>query len=149
MLYHPTMHRLMANARTVFPLALLGCFALQQTLRAQAADEDTALETIIVTASRTPDTALTLPVAWSALNNSTIERIAPQHSNQVFNRVAGAWVSRGNGQESLISLRSPVLTGAGSCGAFMTAQDGISLRSPGFCNVNQLFDANLLQAGKM
>ena len=72
-----------------------------------------------------------------------------KRQNQVFNRVAGAWVSRGNGQESLISLRSPVLTGAGSCGAFMTAQDGISLRSPGFCNVNQLFDANLLQAGKL
>ena len=75
--------------------------------------------------------------------------IAAQHSNQVFNRIAGAWISRGNGQESLISHRSPVLTGAGSCGAFMTAQDGISLRSPGFCNVNQLFDANLLQAGKL
>ena len=149
MLYHLTMRRLMANARTVLYVTLLGCFALQQTAQAQAADEGTTLETVIVTASRTPDTALTLPVAWSALNNSTIDRIAPQHSNQVFNRVAGAWVSRGNGQESLISLRSPVLTGAGSCGAFMTAQDGISLRSPGFCNVNQLFDANLLQAGKL
>ncbi|GIR69521.1 MAG: hypothetical protein CM15mP74_07720 [Halieaceae bacterium] len=90
-----------------------------------------------------------LPTAWSALDQTTIERIAPQHSNQVFNRIAGSWVSRGNGQESLISLRSPVLTGAGSCGSFITAQDGISMRSPGFCNVNQLFDANLLQAGKV
>ena len=149
MFFHSTMPRLITKARTVFPVALLGCFALQQTAQAQAPDESTALETVIVTASRTPDTAFTLPVAWSALDDSTIERIAAQHSNQVFNRVAGAWVSRGNGQESLISLRSPVLTGAGSCGAFMTAQDGISLRSPGFCNVNQLFDANLLQAGKL
>ena len=149
MFFHSTMTRLMANARTVFPVALLGCFALHQGAFAQTPDESTALETVIVTASRTPDTAFTLPVAWSALDDSTIERIAAQHSNQVFNRVAGAWVSRGNGQESLISLRSPVLTGAGSCGAFMTAQDGISLRSPGFCNVNQLFDANLLQAGKL
>ena len=138
-----------ANAKKAFHIALLGCFALQQGAYAQTAEESTALETVIVTASRTPDTAFTLPVAWSALDDSTIERIAAQHSNQVFNRVAGAWVSRGNGPESLISLRSPVLTGAGSCGAFMTAQDGISLRSPGFCNVNQLFDANLLQAGKL
>lgn len=111
MFFHSTMSRLMANARTVLPIALLGCFALQQTAQAQAPDENAALETVIVTASRTPDTALTLPVAWSALDGSTIERIAAQHSNQVFNRVAGAWVSRGNGQESLISLRSPVLTG--------------------------------------
>ena len=96
-----------------------------------------------------PRLAKVLPTAWSALDQTTIERIAPQHSNQVFNRIAGSWVSRGNGQESLISLRSPVLTGAGSCGSFITAQDGISMRSPGFCNVNQLFDANLLQAGKV
>ena len=113
------------------------------------AGEDGEIETVIVTVSRRPDSAAALPTAWSAVDQSALQRIAPQHSNQVFNRVAGSWVSRGNGQESLISLRSPVLTGAGSCGAFMTAQDGISLRSPGFCNVNQLFDANLLQAGKV
>ena len=89
MFFHSTMSRLMANARTLLPVALLGCFALQQTTQAQAPDESTALETVIVTASRTPDTAFTLPVAWSALDDSTIERIAAQHSNQVFNRVAG------------------------------------------------------------
>ena len=111
--------------------------------------EDGNIETVIVTASRRAVPAAALPTAWSAVDRAALQRIAPQHSNQVFNRVAGSWVSRGNGQESLISLRSPVLTGAGSCGAFMTAQDGISLRSPGFCNVNQLFDANLLQAGKV
>ncbi|MEK9919636.1 MAG: TonB-dependent receptor [Luminiphilus sp.] len=114
---------------------------------AQDADPSPVLETVIVTASRSDQNGEMLPSAWVALSEDTIALVAPQHSNQLFNRVSGAWVSRGNGQESLISLRSPVLTGAGSCGAFMTAQDGISLRAPGFCNVNQLFDANLLQAG--
>jgi len=33
------------------------------------------------------------------------------HINQAWQQVAGAWVARGNGQESLIALRSPVLTG--------------------------------------
>jgi outer membrane receptor protein involved in Fe transport len=64
-------------------------------------------------------------------------------------QVPGAWIARGNGQESLPSLRSPVLTGAGSCGAFFMAADGISLRAPGFCNVNQLFDSNTEQAGRI
>ena len=64
-------------------------------------------------------------------------------------RVPGTWISRGNGQESLTALRSPVLTGAGSCGAFYMAADNISLRAPGFCNVNQLFDANTEQAGRI
>ena len=84
---------------------------------AQQDDRGDELETVIVTASRTPSSGMTLPTAWSSLDKETLERISPQHSNQVFNRIAGSWVSRGNGQESLISLRSPVLTGAGSCGA--------------------------------
>jgi hypothetical protein len=90
MLYTVIVRHLISSARTLCHVALLGCFALQQTAQAQAPDDGTALETVIVTASRTPDLGLTLPVAWSALDESTIERIAPQHSNQVFNRVAGA-----------------------------------------------------------
>ena len=110
---------------------------------------DSALETVIVSASRVEQTASSLPLAVSIIDEADIQTVSAQHSNQLFTRVAGAWVSRGNGQESLIALRSPVLTGAGSCGAFMTAEDGIPLRAPGFCNVNQLFDANLLQAGRV
>lgn len=106
-----------------------------------------SLETIIVTANRTADSGATLGQPWSALSAEDVADVDLQHSNQLFNRVSGAWISRGNGQESLISLRSPVLTGSGACGAFFTAEDGINLRAPGFCNVNQLFDANLLQAG--
>ena len=140
-------NRLFSLARTL-PAWLLPAIVLVAS-QPTAAQQDETIETVIVTASRDADAASTLPTAWSIVDQSVLQRIAPQHSNQVFNRVAGSWVSRGNGQESLISLRSPVLTGAGSCGAFMTAQDGISMRSPGFCNVNQLFDANLLQAGKV
>lgn len=131
----------------------LGLTLLLSMASLPASTQETAspseLETVIVTASRTDQAGATLPNAWVSLSEDTIALVAAQHSNQLFNRVSGAWVSRGNGQESLISLRSPVLTGAGSCGAFMTAQDGISLRAPGFCNVNQLFDANLLQAGSV
>lgn len=144
---HPE-HSLLRRQSTPIAVAML-TLSLHTVSLGQTADPQDALETVIVTASRLPAQAMTLPVAWSVVDQATLERIAPQHSNQVFNRVAGAWVSRGNGQESLVSVRSPVLTGAGSCGAFMTAQDGISIRSPGFCNVNQLFDANLLQAGSV
>ena len=141
-------HSLLRRQSASFAVAI-AALSVHTLSTGQPVNPQDTLETVIVTASRLPSSALTLPVAWSAVDQQTLERIAPQHSNQVFNRVAGAWVSRGNGQESLVSLRSPVLTGAGSCGAFMTAQDGISMRSSGFCNVNQLFDANLLQAGKV
>ncbi|MCJ7557526.1 MAG: TonB-dependent receptor, partial [Gammaproteobacteria bacterium] len=48
--------------------------------------------------------------------------------------------------ELLPAIRSPVLTGAGSCGAFLVAENGFPIRPAGFCNVNQLFEINLEQA---
>ena len=63
-----------------------------------------------------------------------------------MHRVPGTWITRGSGQESLAAIRSPVLTGAGSCGAFVVAENGFATRPAGFCNVNQLFEVNLEQA---
>ncbi|MEP4146316.1 MAG: TonB-dependent receptor [Halioglobus sp.] len=104
-------------------------------------------EEILVTASRLPQNATELPLAWARVNQQELALTGHVHITEAMQRVSGAWISRGNGQESLPSLRSPVLTGAGSCGAFFMAADGISLRAPGFCNINQLFDANTEQAG--
>jgi outer membrane receptor protein involved in Fe transport len=110
---------------------------------------DPVEEDVLVTASRVQEEALKLPLAWSTVNSATLALVDPVHINEVMQRVPGAWISRGNGQESIIALRSPVLTGSGSCGAFFSAADGISLRAPGFCNVNQLFDSNFEQAGRI
>ena len=110
---------------------------------------NTLEENILVTASRVEENAMKLPLAWSTVNSETLQFIDPIHINEIMQRVPGAWISRGNGQESIIALRSPVLTGAGGCGAFFAAADGISLRAPGFCNVNQLFDTNFEQAGRI
>ena len=104
---------------------------------------------ILVTASRVQEDGLKMPMSWSSVNEETLKLVDPVHINEIMQRVPGAWISRGNGQESIISLRSPVLTGSGSCGAFFSAADGISLRAPGFCNVNQLFDSNFEQAGRI
>jgi outer membrane receptor protein involved in Fe transport len=106
-------------------------------------------EQVLVTASRVPEDGLKLPMAWSSLDASDLALIGHTHVNEAMAQVAGTWIVRGNGQESLTALRSPVLTGAGSCGAFLVAADSISLRAPGFCNVNQLFDANTEQAGRI
>ncbi|MFK8041299.1 TonB-dependent receptor [Congregibacter sp.] len=105
------------------------------------------IEQVIVSASREPEIGLNLALPWSRIDDEALLLTGAVHINQVMQRAPGAWISRGNGQESLIALRSPVLTGSGGCGAFYTAWDGISLRAPGFCNVNQLFDVNSEQAG--
>ncbi|MDN4501674.1 TonB-dependent receptor [Alteromonadaceae bacterium BrNp21-10] len=84
--------------------------------------------------------------AVSAINADTINLQQSVHINELLSRAAGTWVSRGNGQESLTAIRSPVLTGAGACGAFLVAEDSISIRPAGFCNANQLFEVNSEQA---
>ena len=71
------------------------------------------------------------------------------HNKELFNSSAGSWISRGSGQESLISLRSPVLTGSGACGSFLILEDGLPIRPAGFCNVNNLFEVSTNLASKV
>ena len=89
---------------------------------------------------------------WTAAGSGSriaaadIARTRPAHASELFVRVPDAWISRGDGQESLIAIRSPVLTGPGACGAFQILEDGIPIRPAGFCNVNELFEVDFAQA---
>lgn len=107
------------------------------------------LEEVVVTAARTDQPVVEVSSNIAIIGGETLELIGHTHINEAMQRVPGAWISRGNGQEHLTALRSPVLTGAGGCGAFLMAQDGIPLRASGFCNVNELFDANTEQARRI
>jgi len=111
--------------------------------------QDNTLESVVVTADRRQSKLREVAASISSVGAMDIETVRATHINEILARIPGAWISRGNGQESLISIRSPVLTGAGSCGAFQTSLDGIPMRAPGFCNVNQLFEANTEQAGSI
>ncbi len=104
---------------------------------------------ITVTASRQASELKNSSNSISVVSDEELTLINHVHINQALTSVPGTWISRGNGQEHLTAIRSPVLTGAGACGAFFMAEDGISLRAPGFCNVNQLFDANTEQADQI
>lgn len=125
-----------------FTLILLSLPVCAQTQKQE-------IEKITVTATRVGKNVMDIGSNISWLDNEILKLIEQQHINQTLVRIPGAWISRGNGQEHLTAIRSPVLTGAGGCGAFFIAQDGISLRAPGFCNVNQLFDANTEQASSL
>ena len=56
--------------------------------------------------------------------------------SEALNTVPGVQIQQGSGVESLTSIRSPVLTGGAGAGSFAYTLDGISLRAPGFGNVN-------------
>ncbi len=129
------------------PLVLTAAASWAQTGNEGEESSESRLEQIIVSASRDPQSGLNLALPWSHIDGDAVALTGAVHINQLMQRSPGTWISRGNGQESLTAIRSPVLTGSGSCGAFYMAWDGISLRGPGFCNVNQLFDLNSEQAG--
>jgi iron complex outermembrane receptor protein len=109
--------------------------------------QDNTLESIVVTANRQQTALRDIPASITALSADTLNMVRHTHVNEAMVRVPGTWISRGNGQESLTAIRSPVLSGAGSCGAFQMSLDGIPMRASGFCNVNQIFEANTEQAG--
>ena len=146
--------RTVTLAAMKMPIALLPAYPvllILLTAGAGHADEkaDNKLEHIVISATQQASAARRLPLSVAVVDADDLDTVQAIHANELLQRVAGAWLVRGNGQESLISLRSPVLTGAGSCGAFVMASDGIALRAPGFCNVNQLFDANIEQAARI
>ena len=87
--------------------------------------------------------------ATAELTPAEIETIRPSHPAELFTRLPGTWITRGSGQEHLSAVRSPLLSGAGGCGALLILEDGIPIRPPGFCNVNNLFEVNLLQADSL
>jgi outer membrane cobalamin receptor len=96
------------------------------------------LEEVVVTATRRPEPALHVPLSIGQVGQDTIRLVDPTHHAELLNRVAGVMIQRGSGQESLTAIRSPVLTGAGSCGAFLFLENGVPIRPVGFCNVNEL-----------
>jgi len=116
-------------------------------LQAEIPTDDPArrLDRVEVVA-RAPREAAARAEAVAALDGSTLRRIAATHPSEAFARLPGVWLSRGSGQESLLAIRSPVLTGVGGCGAFLLLDDGIPLRPAGFCNVNQAFELDSEQA---
>lgn len=111
-----------------------------------AAAATTELEPVTVTATRSPSPLVATPGNVGLIGEEAIETVAPMHASELFWRVPGAWVTHNSGQESLVAIRSPVLSGAGACGAFLFLEDGLPSRPAGFCNVNQLFELNVEQA---
>ena len=110
------------------------------------AGDETEPQDIVVTATRDKRSALQTPASISRIDSKTIQDIDSKHQADVLNRNAGVYIQRGSGAESLGAIRSPVLTGAGACGAFLVAEDSQPIRPTGFCNLHEMFETNYEQA---
>lgn len=126
----------------VSPLFSLSLLTISLSPMLAGAQEMSDIERIETTSSRIQGKVNASGYAVSSVSEETLSLLSFQHIQESLNYIAGAGVQRGNGQEYLPALRSPVLSGAGACGGILAAEDGIPLRAAGFCNINELFEAH-------
>jgi len=111
------------------------------------ADSDVVLDDLIVTGTRSETALLDLAGNTAKVSEQEIDFVRADHITEVINRLPGVMIQRGNGQEHLTSIRSPVFNGGAGAGSYLFMQDGVPLRAAGFANVNGLFEAHGEQAG--
>lgn len=80
------------------------------------------------------------PGSLSQVTNATIRDLAADHPAEILNLVPGVNIQMNSGQEHLISIRSPVLTGGAGQGSFLILENGVPTRAAAFGNVNALFE---------
>ena len=133
---------------TVLTLSLIPALVAAEKLaeNTKQLQADSIIETVVVTGRRSEQNLSQLIGAAGQVSAEELQRIGHAHINESAARIPGVWLSRGNGQELLAAVRSPVFTGAGSCAEILTTEDGLPIRPTGMCNVNQLFEVNSEQA---
>ncbi len=136
--------RILFSLAALFPLATFG--ADQETPGPATASQESSPTDIVVTGMRDARSGARTPASVARIGEETISAISPKHQAEVLNTSPGVYVQRGSGAESLGAIRSPVLTGAGACGAFLMAEDSLPIRPVGFCNLNEMFELNYEQA---
>jgi outer membrane cobalamin receptor len=125
------------------------CCGLVASSYSFAAPAPQELDPLVITNTREATPLSTLAGNTGLVTEEEIELIRPNHVSELLNRVPGVYIHRNNGQENLVSIRSPVLTGAGAAGSFLFMEDGVPLRAAGFSNINGLSEANTEQAGRV
>lgn len=131
--------------------ALLGCTALCFSAVQAAGKQVEAkkIEEVIVTGTRQAEQLRDFAGSISVVKGDDVTVVGSTHHSEIMNRAPGAMIQRNSGQESLTAIRSPVLSGPGSCGVFLFLENSVPIRPTGFCNVNELFEVNSEQAGSI
>ncbi|MEM7766672.1 MAG: TonB-dependent receptor [Pseudomonadota bacterium] len=80
------------------------------------------------------------PGSYSVIDAETVITLAADHPAELLNTLPGVNIQMNSGQEHLIAIRSPVLTGGAGQGSFLILENGVPTRSPAFGNVNSLIE---------
>ncbi|MAP93481.1 MAG: TonB-dependent receptor [Ponticaulis sp.] len=82
------------------------------------------------------------PGSFAMIQEQDVVEASADHPAEILNSLPGVNVQINSGQEHLIALRSPVLTGGAGQGSFLVLENGVPTRSPAFGNVNMLFEVH-------
>lgn len=80
------------------------------------------------------------PGARTVLDGALIAETSADRPADILNQAPAVNIQMNSGQEHLISIRSPVLTGGAGQGSFLILENGVPIRSPAFGNVNSLIE---------
>ncbi len=86
------------------------------------------------------DRPASAPGARSVIEAGDIRAFAADRPADILNTLPGVNIQMNSGQEHLIAIRSPVLTGGAGQGSFLILENGVPTRSPAFGNVNSLIE---------
>ncbi len=129
--------------------ALLGCTALFITTVQAAERTGGRVEEVVVTGTREAEQLRDFVGSISLVKGDDVTVVGSTHHSEIMNRAPGTMIQRNSGEESLTAIRSPVLSGPGSCGTFLFLENSVPIRPTGFCNVNELFEVNSEQASSI
>jgi iron complex outermembrane receptor protein len=129
--------------------ALLGCTALFITTVQAAERNGGRVEEVVVTGTREAEQLRDFTGSISLVKGDDVTLVGSTHHSEIMNRAPGTMIQRNSGEESLTAIRSPVLSGPGSCGTFLFLENSVPIRPTGFCNVNELFEVNSEQASSI
>lgn len=82
------------------------------------------------------------PGSFAFIDSANVLEASADHPAEILNTLPGVNVQINSGQEHLIAVRSPVLTGGAGQGSFLVLENGVPTRSPAFGNVNMLMDVH-------
>lgn len=133
----------MKNSLSLSPLSL-AVFGLLASLSAAAvAQTAPALDTIVVSGSRSETKLSETPVSIGSVTRAQWDTDKPKSVGEIINRIPGVhWNDLGNEQHSM-AIRQPISTNA----VYQYLEDGIPIRPLGVFNHNALNENNMNGSG--
>lgn len=111
----------------------------QQNTLIQLVPSTTAINEVVVTASRDAQTRADAPMAISKISSTTINDTKATLLTELINKVSGVAMLNLNNEQHGMSIRQPMGTSA----YYMYMEDGIPLRPMGVFNHNALIEMNI------